>query len=89
MDDAPVSSMEISRQKGYAAIAFKRPTKAFEEQLVSGRIGVLRLQGCIPIEGGVPLVLADGSMVGAIGISGVTAAQDGQCAQAGATALLK
>jgi glc operon protein GlcG len=89
MDDAPVSSMEISRQKGYAAIAFKRPTKAFEEQLVSGRIGVLRLQGCIPVEGGVPLVLADGSMVGAIGISGVTAAQDGQCAQAGANALLK
>ena len=89
MDDAPVSSMEISRQKGYAAIAFKRPTKAFEEQLVAGRIGVLRLQGCIPVEGGVPLVLADGSMVGAIGISGVTAAQDGQCAQAGANALLK
>ncbi len=89
MDDAPVSSMEISRQKGYAAIAFKRPTKAFEEQLVSGRIGVLRLQGCIPVEGGVPLVLPDGSMVGAIGISGVTAAQDGQCAQTGANALLK
>jgi uncharacterized protein GlcG (DUF336 family) len=89
MDEAPVSSMEISRQKGYSAIAFKRPTKAFEEQLVGGRIGVLRLQGCIPLEGGIPLVLADGAMVGAIGISGVTAAQDGQIAQAGADALLK
>jgi uncharacterized protein GlcG (DUF336 family) len=89
MDDAPVSSMEISRQKGHAAIAFKRPTKAFEEQLAGGRIAVLRLQGCIPVEGGIPLVLANGDMVGAIGISGVTSVQDGQVAKAGADALLK
>lgn len=89
MDDAAISSMEIARQKAWSAIGFKRPTKMFEEQLASGRIGVLRLQGVIPVEGGIPLTLTDGSIVGAIGVSGVTSVQDGQVATAGAQALLK
>jgi len=89
MDDAAISSMEIARQKAWSAIGFKRPTKMFEEQLANGRIGVLRLQGVIPVEGGIPLTLADGAIVGAIGVSGVTSVQDGQVATAGAQALLK
>src|SRR6185312_11635159 len=60
MDGAPISSMEVARQKAYSAIAFKRSTKDFEDQLTNGRIGVLRLQGVIPIEGGVPLVSSKG-----------------------------
>jgi len=88
MDNAAISSMEIARQKAWAAIGFKRPTKAFEEQLANGRVAVLRLQGVIPVEGGVPLTLPDGSMIGAIGISGATSVQDGQVAEAGARVLL-
>jgi uncharacterized protein GlcG (DUF336 family) len=88
MDDAPISSMEIARQKAWSAIGLKRPTKVFEEQLANGRIGVLRLQGVIPVEGGIPLTLADGSIIGAIGVSGVTSVQDGQVASAGAKAVL-
>lgn len=87
MDGAPISSMEVARQKAYSAIAFKRPTKAFEEQLASGRIAVLRLQGVIPIDGGIPLSLPDGTMIGAIGVSGVTSVQDGQIAGAGVAVL--
>jgi len=37
----------------------------------------------VAIEGGIPLVL-DGKIVGAIGVSGATSAQDAQCAKAGA-----
>lgn len=88
MDNAAISSMEIARQKAWAAIGFKRPTKAFEDQLANGRIAVLRLQGVIPVEGGVPLTLPDGSIIGAIGISGATSVQDGQVAEAGARILL-
>jgi glc operon protein GlcG len=40
----------------------------------------------VPVEGGIPLLI-DGKIVGAIGISGVTAQQDGQCAKSGAEAL--
>lgn len=89
MDDAAISSMEIARQKAWSAIGFKRPTKAFEEQLANGRIGVLRLQGVIPVEGGIPLTLPNGSIVGAIGVSGVTSVQDGQVAAAGVKVLLE
>jgi uncharacterized protein GlcG (DUF336 family) len=89
MDGAPISSMEIARQKAWSAIGFKRSTKVFEEQLAGGRIGVLRLQGVIPVEGGIPLSLSDGAMIGSIGVSGVTSAQDGQVAQAGVDALAK
>ncbi|HET9538635.1 MAG TPA: heme-binding protein [Mesorhizobium sp.] len=38
------------------------------------------------MEGGVPIVI-DGKIVGAIGVSGGTSAQDGQCARAGAAAV--
>jgi glc operon protein GlcG len=41
-----------------------------------------------PIEGGLPIVVG-GKMIGAIGVSGVTAAQDGQTAKAGVDALSK
>jgi uncharacterized protein GlcG (DUF336 family) len=44
---------------------------------------ILRLQGAVPVEGGIPLLM-DGKIVGAIGVSGGTSAQDGQCAKAGA-----
>jgi glc operon protein GlcG len=87
MDGAPISSMEVARQKAYSAIAFKRPTKIFEDQLTGGRIAVLKLEGVVPIEGGIPLSMPDGSMIGSIGVSGVTSVQDGQVAQAGAQAL--
>jgi uncharacterized protein GlcG (DUF336 family) len=38
------------------------------------------------VEGGLPLVV-DGRVVGAIGVSGGTSEQDGECAAAGAAAL--
>ena len=64
---------------------FRRPTKAFADAVASGRIGVLRLPGAIPIEGGIPLLVGD-QVVGAIGVSGVTSEQDGQIADAGVKA---
>jgi glc operon protein GlcG len=37
----------------------------------------------VPSEGGIPLLI-EGKIVGAIGVSGMTSAQDSQCAKAGA-----
>jgi uncharacterized protein GlcG (DUF336 family) len=42
--------------------------------------------GAVASEGGIPLLI-DGKIVGAIGVSGMTSAQDGQCAKAGAEAV--
>jgi uncharacterized protein GlcG (DUF336 family) len=47
---------------------------------------LLRLTGASPIEGGIPL-MADGKIIGAIGVSGGTAPQDGQVAKAGVDGL--
>jgi glc operon protein GlcG len=85
MDNTQLGSAAVAIDKARSAALFKRPTKAFQDALASGGDGlrVLRLQGAVPIEGGIPLLL-DGKIIGAIGVSGVTSAQDAQCAKAGA-----
>jgi len=88
LDNTQLGSVAVAEEKAKSAALFRRPTKAFADAVASGRTGVLRLPGAIPIEGGVPLLAGD-QVVGAIGVSGVTAEQDGQVAQAGAKAFTK
>jgi uncharacterized protein GlcG (DUF336 family) len=78
----------MAMNKARSADFYKRPTKALQDVLAAGGTGLrmLGLEGAVPVEGGIPLVL-DGKIVGAIGISGDTSDHDGQCAQAGADAL--
>ncbi len=88
MDSTQAGSVNVAVDKARSAARFKRPTKAFQEMLAGGGDGlrVFRMKGAVPVEGGLPLV-ADGKIVGAIGVSGGTSAQDGQCARAGADAI--
>ena len=83
MDDTQLGSVRVAQAKAAAAALFKRPTKALQEALAAGGDGlrILGLEGAVPVEGGIPLV-AGGKIVGAVGLSGGTSAQDGQCAQA-------
>ncbi len=84
--DTQFGSVETAIQKAHAAVAFQRPTKASEDAVLSGRLIHLALPGVIPAEGGVPLTRG-GVVVGGLGVSGVRSFQDGQIAQAGASAL--
>jgi len=86
MDGVQLASIEIAQRKARSAALFRRPTKAFEDQLVGGRQAILALPGAMPFEGGLPIVV-DGEVIGAIGVSGVTSQQDGQIAKAGVDAL--
>jgi uncharacterized protein GlcG (DUF336 family) len=88
MDGTQTGSVNVALGKARSAALFKRPTKVFQDIVASGGSGlrILRLEGAVPIEGGVPLVM-DGKIVGAIGLSGAASDQDGQCAKAGADAL--
>lgn len=88
MDDTQVGSVDIAIGKARSAARFKRPTKAFQDQLAAGDAGLrmLALQGAVPVAGGMPLVLG-GKVIGAIGCSGGTSDDDNVCAQAGAAAL--
>jgi len=85
MDNTPLGSAEVAIDKARTAALFKRPTKAFQDALAAGGEGlrILTLKGVVAAEGGIPLVM-DGKIVGAIGVSGATSAQDAQCAKAGA-----
>jgi glc operon protein GlcG len=85
MDNTQPGSANVAIDKARSATLFKRPTKALQDTLAAGGEGwrLLRVQGVVPAEGGIPLVM-DGKIVGAIGVSGATSAQDAQCAKAGA-----
>jgi uncharacterized protein GlcG (DUF336 family) len=84
-DDTQTASAHIAVEKARTSATLRRPTKELEQNIADGRVAVLGLGG-MPIEGGLPIVV-DGKMVGAIGVSGVTSAQDGQVARAGLDAL--
>ena len=88
MDATQAASADIAVDKARAAARFKRPTKALQDTLAAGGDGlrVLRLQGAIPVDGGVP-ILMDNKIVGAIGVSGGTSQQDGQCANLAAASI--
>jgi glc operon protein GlcG len=87
LDNTQYGSIAVAEDKARSALDYKRPTKVFEDLVAQGGIGMrtLALRGASPLEGGIPLV-ADGKIVGAIGVSGATSAQDGQVAKAGAEA---
>lgn len=85
MDNTQVGSANVAIDKARSAALFKRPTKAFQDALAAGGDGlrILRLQGAVPSDGGIPLLL-EGKIIGAIGVSGATNTQDAQCAKSGA-----
>jgi glc operon protein GlcG len=88
LDNTQYASIAIASGKATTAVNFRRPTKALEDAIAGGGAGLrlLRVDGVTPLEGGIP-VIVDGKIVGGIGVSGVTSAQDAQVARAGADAL--
>lgn len=88
MDNTQNGSVNVAQDKARSAALFKRPTKAFQDGLAAGGEGwrLLQLQGAVPIDGGLPLIVA-GKVIGAVGASGGTSAQDGLVAKAGADSI--
>ncbi len=87
-DDTQTGSIEVAQAKAASAARFKRPTKAFQDTLAAGGVGLrlLTLEGAVAVEGGIPLVV-NGAIIGAVGASGATSEQDGVVATVGAAAL--
>lgn len=86
-DHTQFGSINVAIEKARAAIAFRRPTKIWEENIAEGRLRYLNLPGTLPIEGGLPITV-NNQFVGAIGVSGVRSFEDAQIAQAGIDALV-
>jgi len=85
LDNTQYGSIRVAEDKAHTALDFRRPSKVFEDLVAQGGIGMrtLGLRGATPLEGGVPII-ADGKIIGAVGVSGATAQQDGQVAKIGA-----
>lgn len=81
IDDTQNGSIAVSQGKARAAALFKRPSRVLEEMIAGGKTAFLAVDGIVPLQGGVP-VTADGRVIGAVGVSGVTSAQDEQVAMA-------
>ena len=86
MDGTQTASVEVALAKARSAAAFRRPTREMADWVAGGNVGLLALPGLVPVEGGLPLVV-DGETVGAVGVSGATAVQDGEVAKVGAAAV--
>ena len=89
-DNTQLASITASEGKARTALTFKRPSKALDDAIAAGGAGLrlLAIKDITPLEGGLPM-LADGKIVGAIGVSGALSAQDAQVAKAGADAVGK
>lgn len=87
LDNTQPGSIGVSQGKARAAALFKRPSRLLEDLITGGKTAFLSVEGIVPLQGGVP-VTADGYVIGAVGVSGGTAAQDEQVANAAIAALL-
>jgi uncharacterized protein GlcG (DUF336 family) len=83
MDGAPAFSAELALSKAVSSATFGRSTSDFEEA-ISDRpvfaIGLLQQGQWYAGRGGAPIVV-DGHVVGAVGVSGDTAAQEDELAK--------
>jgi len=88
LDNTFSAGANISIGKARTAVLFKRPTKAFEDIIGKGRTAMVALNDFTPLQGGIPIIV-DGQLVGGIGVSGASSAQqDEEFAIAGANALM-
>ena len=83
MDGTQYASSAIAEHKARASAIFRRATKTFFDAMESGHPYVMTLDGMIGADGGLPII-ENGKIIGAIGSSGGTGAQDAIVSKAGA-----
>jgi glc operon protein GlcG len=87
-DEAQVASVGVASDKARTAAIYRRPSKDFEDQASGGRPSALHLARAVPLQGGMPIVHG-GEVVGAVGVSGASSAEEDQeLAVIGAAALV-
>ncbi|MEO8018504.1 MAG: heme-binding protein [Pseudomonadota bacterium] len=90
LDGTFPAGADISMGKARTAVMFRRPTRGIEETINKGRDAMIPLAAITwftPLQGGIPITV-NGEIVGGIGVSGASSAQqDEEIAIAGAQAL--
>lgn len=87
MDGAMLASINIAEHKARAAAIFRRPTKVFEDGINLIHLNyLLAFDEVIASRGGIPLI-ENGTLIGAIGVSGGADSQDEIVGEAGAAVI--
>ena len=81
MENTQYASNDIAIGKARAAATYRRPTRVFMD-VINKAPATATLPGVFASPGGLP-IMADGKVIGGVGVSGVTGDQDEQCAKAG------
>lgn len=92
MDGAVLGSIDIAMKKARTAALFAAPSEMVWEYCKPGAPGHALEHtngGLAPFPGGIPLLHATGELLGAVGVSGGTVAQDLEIAQAAARAFVE
>ncbi len=90
MDGAWLASVDVAIKKARTSALLQTPTGALGPLVQPGGPfygAEITNEGLVTFGGGVPLVGADGAVIGAIGVSGSTAEDDAAVAEVGAGAL--
>jgi uncharacterized protein GlcG (DUF336 family) len=84
MDDTQYGSIKVATDKAVSAALFRRPTQVFNDLLAKGAafVYLTQLSGANAVPGGFPIVVG-GKIIGGIGCSGGSGAQDSATCQAG------
>ena len=82
MDNTQTASLDIAIGKARNGAMYRRSTRAWVDAIAKTGPAVMTLPGVVASPGGLP-IMADGRVIGGVGVSGVTGDQDEQCAMAG------
>lgn len=88
LDNASTGSVQIALGKARTAARFGRPTKVYADRVLSDTLTFLSIEGLVTLQGGLPIIV-NGRVIGAVGVSGATSAQDEQVAAAAIAAVIK
>jgi uncharacterized protein GlcG (DUF336 family) len=86
-DGTTGATVEVAREKAYAAAGFQSPTSAMEERAKTNNPGIIAIDRFAVLPGGLPIKVGS-ELVGGIGVSGAPSGTiDEQCANAGIAAI--
>ena len=91
-DDSFLHSIKIAEAKARTSSGLPMSTRQLGELAYSDTAkvpGIELVSGFVVFPGGLPILTKSGHQIGGIGVSGATADQDEQCAQAGIDAIQK
>lgn len=89
-NDAPLASTDIARNKAWTAVSFKFPTDQWQSRLEQQPhlLAALNNQPGLALFGGGLPIFRDQQLLGAIGVSGASEAQDIECAESALNSLI-